>query len=80
MQVTIDIPEPLFRKLEDRATRQQRPVEDVVLGEVMRAETDEEFRERMKDRYPLIRSAHPNSMIIPEGGFNDALFGDDESA
>ena len=78
MQVTLDIPEARYREFEERAVRQHRPVADVVLSEVLRSETGEEFRQRMKDRYPLIKSDRPGSMKIPEDGFNDFMFATDD--
>jgi hypothetical protein len=38
MQVTIDIPEPQASQLQERAVRQHRPIEEVVLGELLRSE------------------------------------------
>ena len=78
MQVTIDIPEPMYRELEDRATRQHRPLADVVIGEVLRVETDEEFKLRMKNRYPLIRNGQPGGLQVTEEGFNDLMIATDD--
>jgi hypothetical protein len=79
MQVTIDIPEPRYEEFRARAEQQHRRLEDVVLSEALRGESEEQFQQRMRGRYPLIKSDIPNSMVLPESGLNDALF-DDESA
>jgi len=49
-----------------------------VLGEVLRVETDEEFKLRMKNRYPLIRNGQPGGLQVPEEGFNDLMIATDD--
>lgn len=48
-----NVPEPLHRKLRQRAKRQGRTIRDLVLEAVRRELSREEFRERLHRREPV---------------------------
>ncbi len=64
MRTTVDIPDPLYRKLKSRAARERRSVKDLIL----RGVEDELEPRRMKAKrrisLPLIRSKRPGTVRL----------------
>ena len=64
MRTTVDIPDPLYRKLKSRAARERRSVKDLIL----RGAEDELQARRKKAKrkisLPLIRSKRPGTVRL----------------
>ena len=64
MRTTVDIPDPLYRRLKSRAARERRSVKELILRGV---EGDLQFRRKTSKRklsLPLIRSKRPGSLRL----------------
>ncbi len=57
MQVTIDIPEPLYSEVESVAQAAHKSVAELALDQLSRVAS-------LRGRYPLIKSQHPGSMKL----------------
>ena len=66
MQVTIDIPEPLYREVESVAKAAHKSVAELALDQLNRVAS-------MRGRYPLIKSNRPGSMDLSKIDVNDFL-------
>jgi len=78
MQVTIDIPEPLYRELESQARESETSLEDVLLRRAGRV-SDERLPAAATDSgLPLARSGEPNLILKHFTNLNDAAFMTDE--
>ncbi len=64
MRTTVDIPDPLYRKLKSRAARERRSVKDLILRGV--EDELEPRRKKVKRRIslPLIRSKRPGTVRL----------------
>ncbi len=64
MRTTVDIPDPLYRKLKSRAARERRSVKDLILRGV--EDELEPRRKKAKRRIslPLIRSTRPGTVRL----------------
>ena len=64
MRTTVDIPDPLYRRLKTRAARERRSVKELILRGV---EGELQFRRKKSKRklsLPLIRSKRPRSLRL----------------
>lgn len=64
MRTTVDIPDPLYRRLKSRAARERRSVKELILRGV---EGELQFRRKKSRRklsLPLIRAKRPGSLRI----------------
>ena len=64
MRTTVDIPDPLYRRLKTRAARERRSVKELILRGV---EGELQFRRKKSKRklsLPLIRSKRPGSLRL----------------
>lgn len=64
MRTTVDIPDPLYRRLKSRAARERRSVKELMLRGV---EGELQFRRKKSKRklfLPLIRSKRPGSLRL----------------
>ena len=64
MRTTVDIPDPLYRRLKSRAARERRSVKDLILRGV---EDELELRRKRAKRkisLPLIRSKRPGTVRL----------------
>ena len=64
MRTTVDIPDPLYRRLKTRAARERRSVKELILRGV---EGELQFRRKKSKRklsLPLIRSKRPGSLNL----------------
>ena len=66
MQVTIDIPEPLYREIEDQAEREHRSLDEVAVDRMERSSTELPKLGRLS--YPLLKSKNPGSLRLGEEG------------
>ena len=67
MRTTVDIPDPIYRELEQEAGLEGRTVKELILERVLRpVERDSEERQRLT--FPAIQAKHPGSLKLgPEG-------------
>jgi hypothetical protein len=75
MRTTVDIPDPLYRRLKSAAAAQGRSVKSLVLQSV-KTSLDGRIPKRRKKRvkFPLIRATRPGSLRIDNKTINELLF------
>ena len=62
MQVTIDIPEQAYQEFEAQASAEKTSVNEIMADRLRKAAGLPMSASRMINRYPLIESAHPDSI------------------
>jgi len=63
MRTTVDIPDPVYRRLKARAAHEGRPVKDLILRGVER-ELQSGMRKKGRLHPPLIRSKEPGTLRL----------------
>jgi hypothetical protein len=74
IRTTIDIPEPLYRKLKIEAAEQGRSVRELVLAGVHNALSRKPSRRRNRVKFPLIVSKGPKVDVTSERIFEHIEF------
>jgi plasmid stability protein len=64
MRTTVDIPEPVYRRLKTRAASEGRSVKELILRGVQAELRGEERNRRRRVRLPIVRSKRPGSMQL----------------
>ena len=64
MRTTVDIPDPLYRKLKSRAARERRSVKDLILRGVEGELEPRRKKSKRKISLPLIRSKRPGKIRL----------------
>jgi len=64
MRTTVDIPDPLYRKLKSRAARERRSVKDLILRGVEDELEPRRKKTKRKISLPLIRSKRPGTVRL----------------
>jgi hypothetical protein len=64
MRTTVDIPDPLYRKLKSRAARERRSVKELILRGVEEELEPRRAKTRRKISLPLIRSKRPGTVRL----------------
>jgi hypothetical protein len=64
MRTTVDIPDPLYRKLKSRAARERRSVKDLILRGVQDELEPRRKKTKRKISLPLIRSKRPGTVRL----------------
>lgn len=64
MRTTVDIPDPLYRKLKSRAARERRSVKDLILRGVQDELEPRRNKTKRKISLPLIRSKRPGTVRL----------------
>jgi len=76
MQLTVDIPEPIYRDLEEQAQRESKSVADLVVERAAGPLSSASLHSRAgrgQVHLPLI-PGEPGSMMIPDEGLNKFMF------
>jgi len=64
MRTTVDIPDPLYRKLKSRAVRERRSVKELILRGVEGELETRRKKAKRKISLPLIRSKRPGTLRL----------------
>lgn len=64
MRTTVDIPEPIYRRLKTRAASEGRSVKELILRGVQAELHGEERNRRRRVRLPIVRSKRPGSVRL----------------
>ncbi len=64
MRTTVDIPDPLYRRLKSRAARERRSVKELILRGVEGELEPRRRKTKRKISLPLIRSKRPGSLRL----------------
>ena len=64
MRTTVDIPDPLYRRLKSRAARERRSVKELILRGVEGQLGLNRKKSKGKITLPLIRSRHPGKVRL----------------
>jgi hypothetical protein len=64
MRTTVDIPEPLYRKLKSRALRERRSVKELILRGVQEELEPRSKKAKRKVSLPLLRSKRPGTLEL----------------
>ncbi len=64
MRTTVDIPDPLYRRLKSRAARERRSVKELILRGVEGELEPRRQKTKRKISLPLIRSKRPGSLRL----------------
>jgi hypothetical protein len=67
MHLTLDIPEPLYREIEDQAAREHRSLDEVVVDRMERISIEAPVK-LGRLSYPLLKSKNPGSLKLGEEG------------
>ena len=73
MRTTVDIPDPVYRRLKTRAAREGRSVKALILRgaeQVLKAETR---GSRRRVTLPIVRSKQPGTLVIDNAGIYDII-------
>lgn len=75
MRTTVDIPDPLYRKLKSAAALRGCSVKDLVLSGVkVELEGSQRKRRRQRVRLPIIDSKNPGRLQLSNRRINEILF------
>ena len=64
MRTTVDIPDPLYRRLKSRAARERRSVKELILRGVEGELEPRRKKTKRRISLPLIRSKRPGSLRL----------------
>ena len=64
MRTTVDIPDPLYRRLKSRAARERRSVKELILRSVEGELEPRRKKSKRKISLPLIRSKRPGTIRL----------------
>ena len=64
MRTTVDIPDPIYRRLKSRAARERRSVKELILRGVEGELEPRRKKAKRKISLPLIRSKRPGSLRL----------------
>lgn len=64
MRTTVDIPDPVYRRLKSRAASEGSSAKDLILRGVEQVLKEHPRRRRKKIRLPLIRSKQPGTLEL----------------
>jgi len=67
MRTTVDIPDPMYRKLKSDAALEGRSVKELILQRVA-SPVRETAKKRKKLKFPLVASKQPGSLKLGEEG------------
>ena len=74
MRTTIDLPDPVFRRLKAAAALQGTSLKDLILRAVEKELTGARTK-RGRIRFPLIRSKEPGTLSLSNAQIDEILFG-----
>jgi hypothetical protein len=73
MRTTIDVPEPVFRKMKATAALRGVSLKDFVLSAVEHEMAKEQVKKGYRVRLPLIPSKHPGTLNLTNAEIEDLL-------
>ena len=73
MRTTIDIPDPMYRRLKARASAEGRSVEAVLLDAAEHVLSGSESAPRRAVRRPLVKSKRPGSLRLDNAAIYDII-------
>jgi hypothetical protein len=74
MRTTVDIPDPIYRRLKSAAALQGCSVKELVLRGVMTELNDTKVRRRKKVQLPIFGSKKPGWLHLTNSQINEILF------
>jgi hypothetical protein len=73
MRTTIDIPDPMYRRLKARAASEGRPAKALILQGVEQVLNTNATKTRRRVRLPLVPSKHPGTLRIDHARLYDLI-------
>jgi hypothetical protein len=70
MRTTVDIPDPVYRRLKSRAANEGSSTKELILRGVKQVLKENPRRSRKRIKLPIIRSKHPGTLELD----NDKIF------
>jgi hypothetical protein len=70
MRTTVDIPDPVYRRLKSRAANEGSSTKELILRGVKQVLKENSRRSRKRIKLPIIRSKHPGTLELD----NDKIF------
>lgn len=64
MRTTVDIPDPMYRRLKSRAASEGSSAKELILRGVQQVLRDRRRKTRKKIRLPIIRSKNPGTLHL----------------
>ena len=74
MRTTIDLPDPVFRRLKATAALRGASLKAVIVSAVER-ELERRPAAKRKARFPLVRSRQPGALSLTNAEIDEVLFG-----
>jgi hypothetical protein len=73
MRITVDVSDPVFRKMKAAAALRGVSLKEFLLSVVEREMAQKSFAKDYTVRLPLIRSKHPGTLKLTNAGIEDLL-------
>jgi hypothetical protein len=73
MRTTIDIPDPMYRRIKARAAGEGRSVKSLILRGVESVLSDSPAKPHQRVKLPLVRSKRPGTMRIDNARIYDVI-------
>lgn len=73
MRTTIDIPDPMYRRLKARAAKEGRSVKSLILQGTEQVLASNASPQRRAVRLPLVRSKRPGTLRLDNARIYDAI-------
>jgi len=64
MRTTVDIPDPVYRRLKSRAARQGSSARELILRAVEIVLREKNRKPRKRIKVPIVRSTRPGSLVL----------------
>lgn len=74
MRTTIDIPDPMYRRLKTRASMESRPAKELILRGVEHILKGGKRKRRKRVKLPIVRSKRPGSVQLDNAKIYEILF------
>lgn len=73
MRTTVDIPDPVYRRLKSRAVRERSTAKELILRGVEQVLKEKRGRKRRRVKLPIIRSKQPGTLELDNAKINEIL-------
>jgi hypothetical protein len=73
MRTTLDIPNPVYRRLKARATREGRTTKELILRAVEQILKEPRRKSRRKVKLPIVRSKRPGTLHLDDAKIYDII-------
>lgn len=74
MRTTVDIPDPIYRRLKARAAREGRPAKELILRGVEQVLKEAPRAHGRRVKLPIVRSKRPGTLYLDNERIYDILF------